>query len=521
MAAQYMRLGGMAVLDTSQGLSDLCFTSATELQRLYRAREASPREVMDAVFARIDKVNPKLNAYVTLARESALAAAGAATETVATHGILPPLHGVPVSIKDLTPTKGIRTTYGSKIYEHNVPDEDALVVERLKAAGAIVVGKTNTPEFGAGSNTFNAVFGATRNPWNLALTCGGSSGGAAVALATGMGPLAQGTDLGGSLRNPAAFCGVVGFRTTPGLVPVYPTDLAWDSLSVAGPMARTVDDVALMLSVLAGPDDRAPLSYNVDTQQFLDAVSEPSIADWRVAWSPDLHGLIPVDAEVAQVAEAATHVFASLGAHVEATSPDFHEVNDIVLGTRGVSMVAHHADRLPEWRDVMQQGLVWNVDQGLALTPREIAAAEKLRTVLWQRVRQFMERYDLLVTPTVAVQPFPVEQRYPTEINGQPLDNYIQWIFLTYAISVVGLPAITVPCGFTTSGLPVGLQIVGRRRQEAAVLRAAAAFEAAAPWADRRPPITWIAELDRFADIPFMEEGRNQPPMPDSEPLFK
>ena len=256
-----------------------------------------------------------------------------------------------MSIKDLTPTRGIRTTYGSKIYEYHVPDEDALVVERLRAAGAIIVGKTNTPEFGAGGNTFNAVFGATRNPWNPALTCGGSSGGAAVALATGMGPLAQGTDLGGSVRTPAAFCGVVGFRTTPGLIPVYPTDLAWDSLSVAGPMARSVTDTALMLSVLAGPDDRAPLSYEVDAAQFLRTVENPSVAGWRVAWTPDLGGLILVDDEVARVAEKATNVVAELGATVEAQSPDFREVNDIVLATRGLSMVAHHADRLSRWRN--------------------------------------------------------------------------------------------------------------------------------------------------------------------------
>jgi amidase len=444
---------------------------------------------MDAVFARIDGINPKLNAYVTLARDAAIAVADTATDAIVRGDDLPPLHGVPISIKDLTPTKGIRTTYGSKIYEDHVPDEDALVVERLKMAGAIVVGKTNTPEFGAGGNTFNAVFGATRNPWDPALTCGGSSGGAAVALATGMGPLAQGTDLGGSLRTPASFCGVVGFRTTPGLIPVYPAVLGWDSLSVAGPMARTVADVALELSVMAGPDDRAPLSYDVDTGHFLAAVKQPAIANWRVAWSPDLNGLIPVDAEVARVAEAATKAFASLGAHVEAASPDFHEVNDVVLATRGVSMVAQHAERVDRWREVMQNGLVWNVDQGLGLTPRQIAEGEKLRTVLWQRVRRFMEGYDLLVTPTVAVQPFPVEQPYPTEINDKPLDNYTQWFFLTYAVSVVGLPAISLPCGFTAGGLPVGLQIIGRRRQEAAVLRAAAAFEAAMPWAEKRPAV--------------------------------
>jgi len=468
---------------------DLCFTPATELVKLYRTQKVSPLEVMQAVLARIDQVNPQVNAYVTVAREFALNAARAATGALKRGAKLPPLHGVPVSIKDNTPTKGIRTTWGSKIFEHHVPDEDALVVQRLKAAGAIVVGKTNTPEFGAGANTFNAVFGATRNPWNPALSCGGSSGGAAVALATGMGALGQGTDIGGSLRIPAAFCGVVGFRITPGLVPVYPGELAWDSIDVAGPMARTVADVVLMLSAIAGPDDRAPLSYAVDTREFLKAVRNPSVKGWRIAWTPDLNGLIPVDAEVAKVAEGALKVFRSLGAKVEAACPDFSEVNDIVLATRGLSMVALHADKLARWKGEMQKGLVWNIEQGLRLTPQEIARGEKLRTALWHRVRTFMETRDLLILPTVAVPPFPVEQPYPTEINGKPLDNYTQWFFLTYGISVTGLPAISVPCGFTQGGLPVGLQIVGRRRQEAAVLTAAAAFERAAPWSDRIPPV--------------------------------
>jgi amidase len=468
---------------------DLCFTPATDLVRLFRARRASPLEVMEAVLARIDAVNPRVNAYVTVARESALTAARKATAALRRRRVLGPLHGVPVSIKDLAPTKGLRTTWGSKIYEHHVPDEDALVVARLKAAGAIIVGKTNTPEFGAGGNTFNAVFGATRNPWDPALTCGGSSGGAAVALATGMGPLAEGSDLGGSLRTPAAFCGVVGFRTTPGLVPVYPRELAWDSLSVQGPMARTVGDVALMLSVIAGPDDRAPLSYDVDVCAFTRAVRRASIRSWRVAWTPDLDGLLPVDAEVIRVAEAAAHVFRGLGARVRTASPSFAELNDIVLGTRGLSMVALHADKLDRWRDVMQPGLVWNIEQGLGLTARDIARAERARTVLWQRVRRFMEDFDLLLLPTVAVKPFPVGQPYPTEIAGRRLENYTQWFFLTYAISVTGLPVISVPAGFTADGLPVGLQIVGRRRQEAAVLRAAAAFEGAAPWAGHVPPV--------------------------------
>jgi amidase len=468
---------------------DLCFTPATELARLYRVRKVSPLEVMQAVLARIDAVNPRINAYVTVARESALAAARRATAALRRRAALPPLFGIPVSIKDLTATKGIRTTSGSKIFEHHVPSEDALEVERLKAAGAIVVGKTNTPEFGAGGNTFNAVFGATRNPWNPALTSGGSSGGAAAALATGMGPLAQGSDLGGSLRMPAAFCGVVGFRTTPGLIPVYPKDLAWDTLSVTGPMGRTIGDVALMLSAMAGPDDRAPLSYDVDPRAFRAAVRRPSIAGWRVAWTPDLGGLVPVDAEVARVASSATEVFRSLRARVRTASPSFAEVGEIVLATRGLSMVALHADRLAEWREVMQRGLVWNIEQGLGLTPRDITRGEKLRTALWHRVRRFMEAFDLLVLPTVPLQPFPVEQPYPTELDGKPVGHYIEWAFLTYAITLTGLPAISVPAGFTRDGLPVGIQIVGHRRQEAAVLRAAAAFEAAMPWAHRIPPV--------------------------------
>lgn len=478
---------------------DLCFLPATELARLYRARKVSPLEVMHAVLARIDAVNPVVNAYVTVARESALAAARRATSALGRRRtVLPPLHGVPVSIKDLFSTKGIRTTWGSVIYQDHVPDHDDLVVQRLKAAGAIVVGKTNTPEFGAGGNTFNAVFGATRNPWNTALTSGGSSGGAAVAVATGMGPLAQGSDLGGSLRTPAAFCGVLGFRTSPGLIPTHPRALVWDTLSVTGPLARTVGDIALMLSAMAGPDDRAPLSYDVDTSQFTRAVKAPSIKGWRVAWTPDLHGLIPVDDEVARVAHDATRVLRSLGARAETSCPDFSEVNDIVRGTRAVTMVALHADKLPTWRDEMQRELVRDIEQGLTLTTKDIARSEVLRSVLWHRVQAFMETRDLLVLPTVAVPPFPVEQPYPTEVNGKPLEGYTQWFYLTYAITVTGLPAISVPCGFTRAGLPVGLQIVGRRRQEATVLRAAAALEAAAPWGSHIPPVVtaspWPAE---------------------------
>src|SRR3989441_1224298 len=300
---------------------DLCFTPASRLTALIRQRKVSPLDATQAVLAQIERVNPKVNAYCTVAAEAALADARKATAAVTRRSArLGALHGVPVSIKDLTPTRGIRTTWGSKIYEHHVPTEDGLIVERLRAAGAIVVGKTNTPEFGAGANTRNAVFGPTRNPWNPALTCGGSTGGGAVALATGMGPLAQGSDLGGSLRIPAAFCGVVGFRTSPGLVPVYPVALGWDSYGVQGPMARTVADVALMLSAIAGPDPRAPLSYPVDARAFTRAVSRPSVRDLRIAWGGDL-GVTPVDDEVLGTARRAMDVFRRLGAKLEEAVP--------------------------------------------------------------------------------------------------------------------------------------------------------------------------------------------------------
>ena len=323
---------------------DLCFTPATELVRLFRARRTSPLEVMQALLARIDAVNPTVNAIVTLARDSALDEARRATAALRRGSRLGPLHGVPVAIKDVTPTRGLRTTYGSTLFAEHVPSEDAVVVERLKQAGAIVIGKTNTPEFAFGPNTVNRVFGATRNPWNPDLTSGGSSGGSAVALATGMCPLAEGTDLGGSLRGPASFCGVVGFRTTPGLIPRYPDALGWDSYSVEGPMARTVADTALMLSVMAGPDDRTPTSYESDARVFVAAVRRPSVKHWRLAWTPDLGGLVTVDPEVAAVCAAAVSAFTRLGARVEQASPDMSDVPEIVRLTRGFLMVARHGE---------------------------------------------------------------------------------------------------------------------------------------------------------------------------------
>ena len=466
---------------------DLCFLSAQKLAALIRQKEISPREVMDTILTRIEKINPKVNAYCTVVPEMAREAARKAEEKVMGGEDPGPLHGVPFSVKDLTLTAGVRTTYGSKIFEHFVPQEDALIVERLKKAGGILIGKTNTPEFGAGANTYNAVFGPTRNPWKLTHTCGGSSGGAAVALACGLGPLATGSDLGGSLRIPAAFCGVVGFRTTPGLIPIYPSILAYDNLGVEGPMARTVGDTALMLSVIAGEDARAPISFPVDTQGFLSAVSSPDIRGLKVAWSPDLN-ILPVDQEVQSVVAKAAQRYGELGCRVERAEPDLRGVREVIYVTRSLRMLAHHGDKLDKWREKMNPNLVWNIEQGFTLTPRRIAEAEKERTNIYRRVQDFFSRFDLLLTPTVAVSPFPVEMSYPQEINGKPMDNYTDWLLMTYAITITGYPAISIPCGFTKEGFPVGLQIVGRKMAEATVLKAAAAFEAAAPWQTKYPP---------------------------------
>ncbi len=468
--------------------TDMGFMPATEMIAAIKKKTLSPREIVEALLARVEKINPKVNAYCTVVPEMALEAAKKAEAEIRQGGKLGPLHGIPVSIKDLTLTAGIRTTFGSKIFEHHVPTEDALIVQRLKAAGAIVIGKTNTPEFGAGANTYNAVFGATRNPWKLSHTCGGSSGGAAVALACGLGPLATGSDLGGSLRIPASFCGVVGFRTSAGRVPIYPSLMGWDTLAVEGPMARTVGDTALMLSVIAGADDRSPISLPGDGREFLAAVEHPDIRGFKVAWSADLK-VSPVDREIEAVAGAAAKRFTELGCTVEQAEPDFSRVREIIHVTRALRMVTLHAEKLEKWRDQMNSNLVWNIEKGFPLTAQQVGMAEKERTALYHRVRQFFERYDLLLTPTVPVPPFPVEMPYPQEINGKPINNYQEWLYLTYAITVTGLPAISVPCGWTAEGLPVGLQIVGRRLGEATVLRAAAAFEAIAPWQDKRPPV--------------------------------
>ena len=466
---------------------DICFFSASELARLIGAKELSAREVMDAHLARIEDVNPQLNAIVTLLPEQAMQQARAADEALAQGKEVGPLHGLPVAHKDLVPTRGVRTTFGSLIFEDFVPEEDALIVERLKGAGAISVGKTNTPEFGAGSQTYNEVFGETLNPYDPTKTCGGSSGGAAVALACGMLPIADGSDMGGSLRNPASFCNVVGFRPSPGRVPTWPDAAAWFSLSVEGPMARTVEDAALMLSAIAGPDPRSPVSIDEPGSIFARPL-ERDFGGIRIAWSSDLDGL-PVDPRVTTTLDGQRHVFEDLGCVVEDAEPDFTGADEIFKILRACRYELAYGELLTSHRDEMKETVIWNIEEGARLSGTQVGKAERKRTELYHRVRTFMETYEFLILPVSQVPPFDVKQRYVTEINGERMETYIDWMKSCYYVTVTGLPAISVPCGFTPEGLPVGVQIVGRHHDDLGVLQLAHAFEQATGFWKRRPPV--------------------------------
>lgn len=468
-------------------VNELCFEPATALAEQIRRKQVSALEVMRAHLAQIERVNPAVNAIVTLVAEQALAGARAADEALARGAPVGPLHGLPIAHKDLEETAGIRTTFGSRLYRDYVPERSTLQVSRLQAAGAITVGKTNTPEFGAGSQTYNEVFGETRNPYNTSLTCGGSSGGAAVALACGMVPLADGSDFGGSLRNPASFCNVVGFRTSPGRVPVYPTLLGWWTLSVVGPMARTVGDVALMLSATAGPDRRAPLSIAESGERFAGPL-ERDFRGTRLAWSRDLGGL-PVDPRVTAVLESQRPAFVELGCLVEEAEPDFAGADEVFKGWRSWRSHLAHAEAVARHRDLYKETIVAEVEAGAQLTGPELARLERLRTEIYHRISTFLERYEFLLLPVSQAPPFDVRERYVSAIDGVPMGSYIDWMKTCYFISVTGLPAISVPCGFTSEGSPIGLQIVGRHQDELGVLQLAHAFERATEHWRRRPSV--------------------------------
>jgi amidase len=464
--------------------AELCFTGARRLAQMIRTRKVSASEVMRAFIAQIERVNPRVNAIVTLLPEQALKEAKKLERKGARLG---PLAGLPIAYKDLIDTRGIRTTKGSPIYRDHVPAEDHSLVERLRAAGAITLGKTNTPEFGAGSQTFNAVFGATRNPYDLSRTCGGSSGGAAVAVACGMLPFADGSDLAASLRNPANYCNVAGFRPTPGRVPNYPAANAWDTQPVLGPVGRTVADAAFLLAAMAGPDPRVPISITEPGKAFAKSLAR-DFRGARVAWSASLGGL-PMDERVLRALAPQRKVFASLGCRMEDAEPDFDGATEAFETLRALSFSLRLAPLLRTHRGELKDTVVWNIEQGLRLDGERIARAERLRTELFQRMRRFFERYDFLVAPVNQLPPFPVELDYPREISGVAMGNYLDWMKSCYYVTITSHPAISVPAAFTDDGLPVGIQIVGRYRDDFGVLQLAHAFEQATQLWKRRPPV--------------------------------
>ena len=464
---------------------ELCFTSATELARRVRSKELSPVEIMQAVLARIEALNPRLNAFCTLTGERALDAARNAEKALAAGKPLGPLHGVPFSVKDLVITKGLRTMRGSKIYESWVPEEVTPAVERLRAAGGILLGKTTTPEFGWKGVTDSPVTGITRNPWNLEMTPGGSSGGAAAQVAAGMGPLAIGTDGGGSIRIPAAFSGIYGLKPSYGRVPTYPAS-NHDQLSHMGPLTRTVADAALLLSLMAGPHDCDRFSLEAPPADYV-GLLERGIKGLRVAWSPDL-GYAAVHPEVATVCDRAARAFEGLGASVDEVEPGIGDPTDIFIPLYVLGVGGGLADLLPKWESQLDPGLVTLVRMAASFKGLDAARAQIARHQFWERVRRFFERYDLLLTPALAVPAFRVGQLTPEPAKAGLRDMFA-WTPFTYPFNLTGNPAASVPVGFTDDGLPVGLQIVGRRFADLTVLQASRAYEQAHPWADKRPAL--------------------------------
>ena len=467
--------------------SSLCFTSAVEMAALIRAKKLSAREALAEHLKQIDRVNPQVNAIVTLVAEKAIAAAARADEMQARGEPLGPLHGLPVAHKDLINTAGIRTTFGSPLFKDNVPTVDNLLVTRMRNAGAILVGKTNTPEFGAGSQTFNRVFGATHNPYDLTKTCGGSSGGAAVALACGMVPIASGSDAGGSLRNPAAFCNVVGFRPSPGRVPNPSAAIGWSTLSTNGCLGRTVADLALALSTIAGPDLSTPLSID-EPGELLRRPLDRSFKGVRVAWFKHLNG-IPIDPRVRAIVDAQRATFESLGCIVEQAEPDFAPAEISFRILRSWSDAGIYAALLQQHPDGFKDTLKAEIQEGLAFSASDITRAEVAHTQMWRSFQAFLTRYEYFILPTTQLPPFDINTPWPTGINGVHFTNYIDWMKSCWYISATGNPAASVPAGFTPEGLPIGIQIVGRDKKDFSVLQLAHAFEQATNFGRRRPAI--------------------------------
>ena len=466
-------------------MNDLSVDStARDLAAAVGSRTISARELLDLHLARIAERNPQLNAIVSLDEERAREGAAAADERLASGAEVGPLHGLPHAFKDTHVVAGWTTTYGSPLFADHVPEADELLVERVRRAGVVVIGRTNVPEFAAGSHTFNRVFGTTLNPVDPTRSAGGSSGGAACALASGMVPLADGSDMGGSLRNPASFCGVVGLRPSLGRVPEWPLYNQWETTSVGGPMARNVGDLALLLSVLAGPDPRVPQALRDPGSTFAPPVAG-SLAGVRVALSVDLGGAFEVDHDVAAVVESSAAAFASGGASVTSAHPDLAGADETFRTLRAWHLHAKFAELLAAHPDSFKQSLADNIRVGESLTGADVARAYTQRTALSERMREFFCSFDVLVLPVSQVPPFPADQEFPTEINGRPMATYLDWMRSAYLISVTGCPAISVPAGITPDGLPVGIQVVGPHGSERRLLEIAAGFEALEP--ERRP----------------------------------
>ena len=468
-------------------MSDLCFATATELLKLIRNRSVSVYEVVQAHVEQIEKLNPLVNAVVTFLPEEALAKAKKIDQLLAKGKPVGRLVGLPIAHKDSFATSGIKTTQGSPIFCHDIPDQDSLIIERLKKAGAITLGKTNLPEFGAGSQTYNEVFGETLNPYDLTKTCGGSSGGSAVALACGMQPIADGSDMGGSLRNPANYCNVVGLRPSPGRIPSWPSSTAWFPISVVGPMARTVADIALIMSAIAGPDHRSPISIS----ESADIFQQPMQRDFsksRIAWLGNL-GQLPVEYNVMSVLESQRSIFEDLSGDVIDACPDFSGADQIFKTWRAWKFSLDLGSLLVDHRHQMKETVIWNIEQGQRLLGTDLAEAEIKRTELYHRIRNFMIQFEFMILPVSQLPPFEIQTRYPTQINAEPMGTYIDWMKSCYYITVTGLPAISIPCGFTEDGLPVGVQIVGRHQDDFGLLQFAYAFEQATRFGEIRPPI--------------------------------
>lgn len=467
---------------------ELCYASARELARLIATRRVSAREVMAAHLDRINRFNPRINAIVAkLADDKCLALADAADQRTMRGEALPPLHGLPMAFKDLQPARGFPFTRGSTIYKDTMPEEDSVLVERLRNAGAIAIGKTNTPEFGMGSHTYNKVYGTTHNPWDITKSAGGSSGGAGAALAAGMLPVADGSDLGGSLRNPGNFNNVVGMRPTVGLVPSAPTLLPFVGFSVNGPMARSVADTAFLLSVMAGADARDPGCYPSNPASFSGAL-ERDFKGTRVAWCPDLGGL-PLDPRVRSVLDTRRKTFESLGCIVEDACPDLSDAESIFLTIRGFRTAATYGSLLPKFRDQLKPEAISEIEAGSRISGTELADAMVKHSRLLEGVRRFQEKYEYLVCAVNQIPPFDATLDWPKSINGVKMEHYIAWMRSAYWITVTWRPAISVPAGFTTEGLPVGIQIVGRYREDLSLLQMAHGFEQATRVGEKRPPL--------------------------------